>query len=421
MFAKRTRHRFIFLILIGIAALAASAAGSRTSAQKAGEPPLDQLFEDAFAAVAGVTDPSSRLYIAQLLSKADVNYGGGRLEERLVSILEPALKEAPTDQQASTMSYFAATLAVYGRTSELLAVMRNLNDAWSYGAKVLKILAKKGDVATAIILAERESKPNLRLKALINIVHALAENEQTQEAQQIFNQVQSIYGAFSEFYRNSYASDYLAALAHFDLRQAERLALGLGREQDRSRALLALTRIVAKRDPERALGLVLKIEDDMYREFAAIPVIFATAGNQGQQKIYQQALAEADPMGRAYAFRKAAQDALASGKFGLAREALDQLDAILPALSEEDRVQVANRAAIRLAIEVLSGDVNQVFEMMEGLTYSDDLAEITVAWIIANALRQNGHYDLGRRVAENLHGTLSYASYFIAAINARFE
>ncbi len=423
MFAKRAGRRLGYLILIGMAALAASAAGSKTSAQDrgAGEPSLDQLFEDALAAVAGVTDPSNRLFIAQRLSEADVNHGGGRLEARLIPLLDPALEKVPTDRQAGGMAYAAATLALYGRTSELLAVMRNLNDAWNYGAKVLLFLAKKGDVATAVILAERESKHERRLQALIHIVHGLAESGQRQEARRVFDQAQSIYGALSQIWRNSYAGDYLAALSHFDLDQAERLALGIQKERDRDQALLAMTRVVAKSDPQRSLEMALKIQYQVYRGYALSNVIRATARHPDRQRNYQRALALVDPLGRAYAFRSAARDALAKGQIAPAREQLDRLDAILPQLSEKDRTRVANRAATRLAIELLSGDVNQVFEKMEGLSYNDNFRESAAVWIIANALRQNGHYDLGRRVAETIEGTTNHASYFIAAINDRFE
>ena len=423
MFAKRAGRRLGYLILIGMAALAASAAGSKTSAQDrgAGEPSLDQLFEDALAAVAGVTDPSNRLFIAQRLSEADVNHGGRRLEARLVSILDPALEKVPADRQAGGMAYAAVTLALYGRTSELLAVMRNLNDAWNVGAKVLLILAKKGDVATAVILAERESKPERRFSALIHIVHGLAESGQRQEARRVFDQAQSIYGALSQIWRNSRTGDYLAALTHFDLDQAERLARGIQKERDRDQALLAMTRVVAKSDPQRSLEMALKIQYQVYRGYALSNVIRATAGHPDRQRIYQRALALVDPLGRAYAFRSVARDALAKGEIALASEQLDRLDAILPQLSEKDRTRVADRAVTRLAIELLSADVNQVFEKMEGLTYGDGLSESAAVWILAGALRQNGHYDLGRRVAETIQGTTNHASYFIAAINERFE
>ena len=147
MFANQARRRFAYAILIAIAAIAAAAAGNGTSAQeaareaareaaeKAAEPSLDRLFEQAFAALAGITNPSNRLYLAQRLGEADVKHGGGRLEARLVSLLEPALGEIPADRQAGGMAYMAATLAVYGRTSELLAVMSNLNDAWTRGGR----------------------------------------------------------------------------------------------------------------------------------------------------------------------------------------------------------------------------------------------------------------------------------------------
>ena len=423
MFAKRAGRRLGYVILIGIAALAASAAGSRASAQdrEAGEPSLDQLFEQALAAVAGVTDPSNRLFIAQRLSEVDVNHGGRRLEARLVSLLDPALEEVPADRQAGGMAYAAATLALYGRTSELLAVMSNLNDAWNYGAKVLLILAKNGDVATAVILAERESKPDRRLQALIHIVHGLAESGQTREARQIFDQARSIYGSLSQIWKNSYAGDYLAAMAHFDLDQAERLALAIQRERDRDQALLAMTRVVAKSDPERTLEMALKIQYQAYRGYALSSVIRATARHPDRQRIYQRALALVDPLGRAYAFRSAARDALAKGQIAQAREALDRLDAMLSTLSEKDRTRVADRVVTRLAIDLLSGDVNQVFERMEGLTYGDGLSESAAVWILAHALRQNGHYDLGRRVAETIRGTTNHAAYFIATINARFE
>ncbi len=423
MFAKHARRRFGYVILIGIAALAASAAGSRTSAQDrgAGEPSLDELFEQALAAVAGVRDPSNRLFIAQRLGEADVNHGGRRLEARLIPLLEPALEEVPADRQAGGMAYAAATLAVYGRTSELLAVMRNLNDAWNYGAKVLLILAQKGDVATAVILAERESKPDRRFQALIHIVHGLAESGERQEARKIFDQAQSIYGALSQIWRNSYAGDYLAALAHFDLDQAERLALGIQRERDRDQALLAITRVVAKSDPQRTLEMALKIQYQAYRGYALSSVIRATARHPHRQKIYQRALALVDPLGRAYAYRAAARDALTKGDLARARQELDRLDAVLPTLSEKDRARVADRVVTRLALELLSGDANRVFEKMEGLTYGDGLSESAAVWILSNALRMNGHYDLGRRVAETIQGTTNHASYFIATIKARFE
>ena len=421
MFAKRARRGFIFLILISIAVMVAGSASSRVSAQEAGEPPLDQLFEQAFAAVAEVTDPSSRLFIGWRLSEADVNHGGGRLEERLVSILDPALEKVLADHQASGMAYMAATLAVYGRTSELLGVMRNLNDTWNRGRKVLRILTQKGDVATAVILAERESRAWQRVLTLINIVHMLAESGQRQEAQKIFDQVQSEYGALSETWRNSNAGNYLSAMAHFDLDQAERLARGFKWEIERAAAFLAITRALAKIDPQRTLDIALKIQQQPHRGYALRNVIRATARHPHQQRIYQRALALADPMGRAYAYRAAAQDALAKGDLARASEELDRLDAVLPGLSEKDRARVADRAATRLAIEVLSGDVNQVFEKMAGLTYGDDLSESTAVQIIANALMQNGHYDLGRRVAETVQGTTNYASYLIATINARFE
>ena len=423
MFAKRARHRFGYVILIGIAALAASAAGSRTSAQDrgAGEPSLDELFEQAFAAVIGIDDPSNRLYMAQRLSEADVNHGGRRLEARLVSMLEPSLEEVPADRQAGGMAYAAATHAVYGRTSDLLAVMRELNDAWNYGAKVLLFLAKKGDVATAVILAERESKPERRFSALIHIVHGLAESGKRQEARKIFDQAQSIYGSLSQIWRNSYAGDYLSAMAHFDLDQAERLARGIQRERDRDQALLAMTRVVAKSDPQRTLEMALKIQYQAYRGYALSNVIRATARDPDRQRIYQRALALVDPLGRAYAYRAAARDALTKGDLARARQELDRLDAVLPTLSEKDRARVADRAATRLALELLSGDANRVFEKMQGLTYGDGLSESAAVWIIANALRMNGHYDLGRRVAETIQGTTNHASYFIATINARFE
>ena len=425
MFAKRAGHRFGYSILVAIAALAASAAGGRISAQEAaqeaGEPSLDQLFEEALAAVAGVTDPSSRLFMARQLSEADVNHGGKRLEARLVSLLEPALEEVPADRQAGGMAYMAATLALYGRTSELLAVMRELNDAWNRGSRVLKILAQKGDLATAVILAERESKPGRRFSALIHIVHGLAESGQRQEAWKIFDQTRSIYSALSQIWRNSYADDYLAAMAHFDLDQAERLALGIQRERDRDQALLAITRVVAKSDPQRTLEMALKIQYQAYRGYALSSVIRATARDPDRQRVYQRALALVDPLGRAYAFRSAARDALAKGDLARASEALDRLDAMLPELSEKDRTRVADRAATRLAIELLSGDVNQVFEKMEDLSYDHGLSESAAVWILAHALRQNGHYDLGRRVAETIQSTTNHAGYFIATINERFE
>lgn len=433
MFANQARRRFAYAILIAIAAIAAAAAGNGTSAQeaarevareaaeKAAEPSLDQLFEQAFAALAGITNPSNRLYLAQRLGEADVKHGGGRLEARLVPLLEPALGEIPADRQAGGMAYMAATLAVYGRTSELLAVMSNLNDAWNRGGRVLRILAKKGDVATAVILAERESKPGLRLKALIHIVHELAASGKRQEARKIFSQVQAIYEALSPGWKDSYAGDYLAALAHFDLDRAERLALGIERERGRDQALLAMTRIVAESDPQRTMEIALKIKYEAYRGYALSNVVRATAQDPDRQEIYKRALVLVDPMGRAYAHRAAAREALASGEFARASAALDRLDAVLPGLSGDDQGRVADRAAMRLAIELLAGDVNQVFEKMAGLSYTDDLRESTVVWIIANALRTNGHYDLGRRVAETIKGTTNHASYFIATINARFE
>ena len=126
-------------------------------------------------------------------------------------------------------------------------------------------------------------------------------------------------------------------------------------------------------------------------------------------------------MGRAYAYRSAARYALNNGEIARAREAVDQLDAVVPQLSEKDRARVANRAAVSLAIELLSGDVNQVFEKMAGLGYGDGLTKNSVVSVIASALRNNGHFDLGRRVAETIPCTTNHASYFITAINARLE
>ena len=421
IFAKRPGRGFKYLIMVGIVAMAVSPAGSRTWAQGAAEPSLDQVFEEAFAAVAGITDPSSRIYGARSLGETDVNYGGKRLEARLIPLLKSTLEEIPADSQASSLAYAAVAFALYGQTSELLGVMRDLNDAWNRGGRALKILAEKDDVATALILAERESKPARRFIALTHIVHGLAESGKTREAREIFDQAQSVYGSLSETSKNTYVGHYLAAMAHFDLRQAERLALGLKRDHDRDSAILQLTRVVANRDPERALEMALKINSETYRGYAVNNVIRATEQNPDRRRIYQQALAKADPLGRAYAFRKAAGHALANGELVRAGEALDQLDAMLPELGEKDQARVSDRVVTRLAIELVSGDVDQVFEKMESLTYGDNLKKDTAVWIIANALRANGHYDLGRRVAETIPGTTNHAGYFVAAINARFE
>lgn len=421
MFAKRARHCFMYLILIGIAALASSAVGSRASAQEEAEPSLDQLFEEAFAAVAEITDPSNRIFSAYWLGETDVNYGGGRLEAQLIPLLNSALEEIPSDRQAYSLAYVARTLAVYGRTSEVLGVMRKLNDAWNYGGKVLQTLAKRGDVATALILAEREGQPRHRYLALTHIVHGLAEAGKLQEAEEIFNMIKPIYNSLSETRKKTYASEYLVAMAQIDPRGAERQALASADERSRRVAILDIVEILVKSDPERALGLALKINDETYRQFAISSVILATARKPDRRRIYQQALALADPSGRANTLQWAVFYALEDGELARAREELDRLDALLPGLSEEDRAWFADPAAYRLAIEVLSGDVNQVFERMEGLTYSDDLLEGSEVRIIANALRQNGYYDLGRRVADKIRGSITNANYFIDAIKERFE
>lgn len=421
MYVKRIQRCLRYLIIISIVAMALSAAASGLWGQDQGaeRQPLDKLFEDAFSAVAGVTNPGNRVWVARLLSEVDVKHGDRRLEVRLIPLIDTAIKEVPTKGKASALARKAETLAIYARTSELLGVMRELDDAWNRGSRVLKILVENGDVATAIVLAERESKSDKQLKALIHIVHALVETGKTKEARQILDQVQSIYSSQSETWKKFTLGDYLAAMAHFDLPRAERLAFGLEREFARNGAILQLTKTVAKSDPAHALELALKITDETYRGYALGNVLRATARDPERQSIHQRALGKVDPMGRAYAFYGAAIYAMANGKIKRALEALDQLDAILPQLSKENRAQFTRRAAIRLAGELISNDVNQVFEKMAGLSYGDDRTKSSMIYYIAVALRDNGHYDLGRRVVETDRGTSNLASYLIGAISAR--
>lgn len=109
MFAKRLRPGFRFLILIVMGALAVGIAvstatpGARaqdsTDDGDEGQVPLGELFEQAFQAVAGVTNPSNRLYSAGQFAEADVKYGQGRYAARLVALLGPAVAAVPADRR----------------------------------------------------------------------------------------------------------------------------------------------------------------------------------------------------------------------------------------------------------------------------------------------------------------------------------
>jgi hypothetical protein len=410
---------FRYWVILGITA---AIIGGSSWAQEAGEPSLDQLLEDVLVEVAGIPDPSTRLFWTRFVAEADVGHGGRRLEERLVSILEPTLQEVPEGRRASAMSYVAVTLAIYGRTSEMLAVMRDLDDAWNYGSGVLEILVNDGDVATALILAEREGDAASRFRALCVIVQALGRVGEVERARPIFADARSIFDTLSGFSEQSATGHLAAGLAYFDPRAAERMVLGMKETSvDRNSAIMELIRTLADLDPARAMWLASQVSDANYRVFAASAVIRATDGNPDQRAIHEQALMMTDPIGRALSLRSTAKRDLANGDLASASVALDRLDAMLPELSDDDRARVADRVAIRLAIELLSNEVEQVFERMASLNYGDDLSEPTVAWVLASALRNNGYSDLGHRVAETARGTTTYPRYLLDVFNARFD
>ncbi|MEE8370675.1 MAG: hypothetical protein V3R73_00910, partial [Sphingomonadales bacterium] len=363
----------------------------------------------------------NRLYSAGQFAEADVNHGQGRYEARLVALLGPAVAAVPGDGRPSALAYQAKALAFYGRTSELLAVMRELNDAWNRGRYTLEALAKRGDIATALVIAEREMKPHLRFKALNNIITGLVQAGNMAEARQVFAQTKVTYESLTGYYLESYKADYLAVLAHFDAAAAERQALSIGEARNRRSAILNVVRVLGKTDPGRALEMTLVMRDEMYRGFAMSSVLRDAAKDPSHRAVFERALARAGPLQRAYAHRNAARNALEKGELARVSEELDRLEAIIPGLSAKDRGRVANRVVIRLAAEVLSGDVSRVFHKMAGLVYDDNLSQSSAVWVMAGALRQNGYHELGAQVVEVLRGKTNYAGYFIAAINERYE